>query len=348
MISTGAQSASFIPILSAVFKAGGYGNISLTCCDAEGWSSQKTMTAAIIAAGAESYLSVITSHMYTSDPTTPMTTSLKTWQTEGADLNSAFCTTWYSSGGPCEGLTWAAKISTGVISANLSAYLYWEGVEPNATTSSSHLIDTDGTNVTPSGRLWALAMWSRFVRPGAYRVTSSGTVTGVAYGAFKNVDGSIAVVFTNTASAAQSVVVAFSGFTATSASAWLMDNTHTMNTTTVTVSGGSASVSVPAYSVVTVKLTGNVGVVSSSSSKSTSTAAATTSTSSKSSTSSSASKTSSTTSSSSVISITTTVAGVTGTQSHYGQCGGTTWSGPTACATPYACSTQNIWYAQCL
>jgi cellulase len=36
------------------------------------------------------------------------------------------------------------------------------------------------------------------------------------------------------------------------------------------------------------------------------------------------------------------------TQTHWGQCGGQGWSGPTACAAPYACQTQNAWYAQCL
>lgn len=35
-------------------------------------------------------------------------------------------------------------------------------------------------------------------------------------------------------------------------------------------------------------------------------------------------------------------------QTHWGQCGGQGWTGPTACAPPYACQTQNPWYAQCL
>ncbi|KAF8861640.1 glycoside hydrolase [Acephala macrosclerotiorum] len=326
-------SASFIPFLYSALKSSGYSNVSLTCCDAEGWTSQATMTAEPVSAGMEAYLSIITSHMYTSNPTTPIATSLKTWQSEGADLNDAFCTTWYSSRGACEGLTWASKISTGIVNANLSAYLYWEGVEQDATTSSSHLIDTDGTNVTPSGRFWALAMWSWWVSPGARRLTSSGTVTGVAYGAFKNVDGTIAVVFTNTVSTAQSVSVAFGGFAATTASVWLTDNTHTMNSTTATVPGGSVSLSVPAYPVITVQMSGDLVAVSSGSSVvSTST--------------SSVLKTSSvngTSLSSLSITATTTKAAATGTQSEWGQCGESGWTGPTACVSPYACSMQNAW-----
>lgn len=36
------------------------------------------------------------------------------------------------------------------------------------------------------------------------------------------------------------------------------------------------------------------------------------------------------------------------TQSHWGQCGGSGYTGPTKCASPYACQTQNPYYAQCL
>ena len=48
-------------------------------------------------------------------------------------------------------------------------------------------------------------------------------------------------------------------------------------------------------------------------------------------------------------STTTKGSGGTGSsQSQYGQCGGSGYTGLTACAPPYACSTQNAYYAQCL
>jgi len=40
--------------------------------------------------------------------------------------------------------------------------------------------------------------------------------------------------------------------------------------------------------------------------------------------------------------------GGSGLQSQYGQCGGSGYSGPTACAAPFACSTVNAYYSQCL
>jgi cellulase len=33
---------------------------------------------------------------------------------------------------------------------------------------------------------------------------------------------------------------------------------------------------------------------------------------------------------------------------HYGQCGGTGWSGPTTCVSPYTCTATNQYYSQCL
>ncbi|KAK3937687.1 concanavalin A-like lectin/glucanase domain-containing protein [Diplogelasinospora grovesii] len=52
------------------------------------------------------------------------------------------------------------------------------------------------------------------------------------------------------------------------------------------------------------------------------------------------------TSTTSSVKTTTTANGAT--QTHWGQCGGQGYSGPTQCAAPYACQTQNAYYAQCL
>lgn len=45
---------------------------------------------------------------------------------------------------------------------------------------------------------------------------------------------------------------------------------------------------------------------------------------------------------------TTTTAGAGGSQTVYGQCGGTGWTGPTACVASATCTTLNPYYAQCL
>ncbi|KAH8754084.1 glycoside hydrolase family 5 protein [Diaporthe sp. PMI_573] len=250
---------SFLPTLSATLQSAGLGTqVKIACCDTIGWGNARTVAGRLVSAGVEKYLGLLTSHMYTGDPNSVITgLGLAVWMTEGADLNSAWCTTWYSNGGPCEGLTWANKVATGILNANLSGYIYWQGLEVNQGQASSYLVAVlDGaTTVVPSGRLWALTMWSRFIRPGAVRVGTSGSISSVAIGAFKNTDGSVVVVFTNSGGSAQSSKISFNGFSPSAASAWLTDNSHSVASTAATLSGGAVTVSLPARSVVTVKLT---------------------------------------------------------------------------------------------
>lgn len=44
----------------------------------------------------------------------------------------------------------------------------------------------------------------------------------------------------------------------------------------------------------------------------------------------------------------TTSTGSGAQQTHWGQCGGNGWTGPTSCQSPWTCQKQNDWYSQCL
>ncbi len=88
------------------------------------------------------------------------------------------------------------------------------------------------------------------------RLATTGSVSGVVTGAFKNVDGSLVVVFTNSGSSAHSAsTVTFDGMSPTNVSAYLTDSSHKCEATTAKVSSGVATVAVPGRSVVTLKLT---------------------------------------------------------------------------------------------
>ena len=93
MLSDGQQAADFIKVLYPTLQSAGLGSVGITCCDAEGWNDQKTFTADLITAGVQGMLSKITSHAYTSQPNTPITTTLRVWQTEYTDLSGAWSTT---------------------------------------------------------------------------------------------------------------------------------------------------------------------------------------------------------------------------------------------------------------
>ncbi|EED17733.1 conserved hypothetical protein [Talaromyces stipitatus ATCC 10500] len=258
MLSDAAQAASMIPILHSTLEIEGFGHVKMTCCDNIGWNSQKAYTKNLTKAGMDEYLSVITSHMYSSDATTPMDTNLTTWITEAADLTNPWCTTWYSTGSLCEGFTWAVKLAEGIVNAGLSAYLYWEGVEVSQQQAASYLVLSDGTDVYPSGRLWAMAHWSRYIRPGAHRVATTGTVPNTIIGAFVNTDSSLVTVLTNSGGIAQNVELDLPGASSDNVFAVVTDQSSQMAPLDMNVSNGIVSVSVPAYGVITVKSEGTV------------------------------------------------------------------------------------------
>ncbi|KAK4251050.1 hypothetical protein C7999DRAFT_37937 [Corynascus novoguineensis] len=255
-----AEAVDFIPILNETIQAAGL-NTKVTCCDAVGWGTTiNQYVPALVEGGSTKYLDVITSHSYSADATAPITgTSLPKWNTE-AGPSGEFTATWYASGAANEGFTWADKLAVAMVEAELSAYLFWEGFEVQETQSAMHLVDTnpDGEpkTVVTSGIFWAFAMWSRHIRPGAYRIAASGSVSDVITGAFVNADGSVVVIFTNRGSSAQSVRLSFgSEFTPGAADAWVTSNSATFAPTDASLSGGEVTVDVPSKGVVTVKLT---------------------------------------------------------------------------------------------
>ncbi|KAK1494581.1 cellulosome enzyme [Colletotrichum tamarilloi] len=226
------ESTSFIPTLSKAVQSAGL-KTAVTCCDAFGWASTVKYTNALVAAGMESYLGLITSLTYSGDANTALNTELSSWVTESG-ITTAFDLAWFKNGGATEGMTWANKI----------AY-------------DSHLVDTqDGKTATPSANFWAFAMWSRHIRPGAQILQTSGMVASdVLTTAVKNKDGSIVIISTNNGSAAKAANVSLKGFTPKAASAWVTDNSHKPASTTASISGSGVSVAVPSKDVVTVKLT---------------------------------------------------------------------------------------------
>ncbi|KAM7206012.1 glycoside hydrolase [Rhypophila sp. PSN 637] len=207
MLSTGAQSASFIKVLHPTLQKSRYSHVQIACCDATGWTAQRTMTSDLVAAGVEDLLGVITSHPYTS-PITSLTqpTRLKVWETETSDLSGKWSTRWYSTAASGavttgDGYTWANLIHDGLTAGNVSAYLWWVGTQDGQTNGNNNekLVLVDGGDYVVSKRFWAFAHYSRTIRPDAVRVGVSSTgAANLRTTAFENVDGSVVVNIINT------------------------------------------------------------------------------------------------------------------------------------------------------
>ncbi len=249
------QTANFLDVLGPALASSGLPT-KMECCATEGWNYAQQYAAAIEAdPAALAGTSVFTSHGYTAAPATPLGGwSKPAWETEWSTFE-----TWdpaWDDGTGASGLTWAQHIYQGLTGANLNAFLYWWGsTTPSENGDNEGLIQINGSSVIPSGRLWAFANYSRYVHPGAVRIAASSSNSAVDLAAFKNTDGTVAIVALNTGSSADPVTYSLSGTgtpNGATVTPYLTNSSSNVAAQgALSVSGGSFTASIPARSLVT-------------------------------------------------------------------------------------------------
>ncbi|KJK48386.1 Ricin B lectin [Lentzea aerocolonigenes] len=244
---TPAQAAEFVKVLGPIASG-----LKVACCDSFGWSQQSAYTKAIEAdATARGIVATHTGHTYASQITGPLPTSRRSWMSEWSPNGTTWNENW-DDGSGYDGLTIAKAVHTALTTGNVNGYVYWYGASTGATRG---LIQMNGDGYRVSKRLWALANYSRFIRPNATRIdaTSSGDLL---MSAFRNTDGTIAVVALNNGNAANSVSYQLKNLTAGSATPYLTNSTgNTTAQSPVRVTGGTFTATVPARSLITYRIT---------------------------------------------------------------------------------------------
>jgi glucuronoarabinoxylan endo-1,4-beta-xylanase len=251
MLSTGAQAADFIPLLARTLRAKGL-TTKIACCDGEGWVTGGGYISGILAdPTASAGLAVATAHGYTAPPNAPLAGSAggrPVWESEWAVFDP-----WdpaWDDGTDASGFTWAQNIMTALTQANVSAFFYWWGA--SASTANSGLIRLQGDSYQTSGRLWAFAAFSRFIRPGAVRIAADGGGDGVVGAAFRNRNGSVIVELLNTAATATPADVTLRAVPGQWAQPYLTDaGDQVAPQPVLRVNGGQFTTSVPPRSIVT-------------------------------------------------------------------------------------------------
>src|SRR5262249_43188279 len=111
----------------------------------------------------------------------------------------------------------------------------------------------NGSTFTISKRLWAFGNYSRFIRPGATRIDATTGDGNLKVSAFRNADGSYAVVVLNGNTADTAVTISLQGVaTGSSASPFLTNaNSNLAAQANVAISGGNMNVTIPARSLIT-------------------------------------------------------------------------------------------------
>lgn len=186
-------------------------------------------------------------------PTTQYNTGGKPlWESEWGVNGSTWNTSW-DDGSESAGFTWAQRVQTGLTRANLNTFLHWWGV--SSTGHDSALIGLSGTSLKVSKRYYALANFSRFIRPGAVRIGATGGDSNPTVSAYRNGDGSTVIVVLNTGRGSVSATYTVSGRSSGTATPYLTNaNSSTAAQSSIALRGGSFTATVPARSLVTYRI----------------------------------------------------------------------------------------------
>jgi O-glycosyl hydrolase len=253
MIMSPAQTANFMEAFGATLARSGL-STRAECCATISWSYARKYAAAIEADKAASTATALfTSHGYFAAPDSPLEGwSKPVWQTEWAPFGFAAWDARWDDGSPSSGFTWAQNIHNGLTAANLGAFLYlWGASMTSMTGPNTGLVEVKGNTVAPSGRLWAFAGYSRFIRPGAVRIGATTRRAGLAVSAFRNSDGSVAVVVLNSTRAREVATFSLRGIGGTHVTPYRTDASHQLSAQTrITVKDGAFTATLPPRSLV--------------------------------------------------------------------------------------------------
>ena len=191
----GAQIVDFVNVLGPTLARSGLPT-RIACCDGAGWTQQQELTAAIEAdRTARRWVDVHTGHPYLNPADRPLPTGRPVWMSEWQPNGTTWNESW-DDGSGWAGITVAESIHDTLTRADVSAYVYWFGASLGATRA---FIQLDGAQYHVSKRLWAMAAYSRFIRPGAARVQALTPDPAVKATAFRNTDGTSIIELLNTA-----------------------------------------------------------------------------------------------------------------------------------------------------
>jgi O-glycosyl hydrolase len=233
MLMSPVQTADFMEVLGATLARSGL-STRAECCAAISWKYAQQYAAAIKAdAQANTATALLTSHGYFAAPNSRLTGWTKpVWQTEWAPFGFAPWDPAWDDGSPSSGFTWAQNIHIGLTAANLSGFLYLWGANTSTTAMTgpnTGLVEVKGNTLAPSGRLWAFASYSRFIRPGAMRIGTTTSDAGLEVSAFRNSDGLTVVVVLNSARSRQAAIFSLHGLGASHVTPYLTDTSHQLS-----------------------------------------------------------------------------------------------------------------------
>jgi O-glycosyl hydrolase/cytoskeletal protein CcmA (bactofilin family) len=142
-------------------------------------------------------------------------------------------------------LNTAEQINDCLTSGNMSAYIWWKLIG-----NANGLLDAAGA---PQRRGFVMGQFSRFVRPGDFRIQTSAQSSPLSISAFNNpATGHFAIVVVNNTTFAETQRVNLGGIATQTVTPWITSATQSLEQqSAVSISGGAFTYEIPAQSVIT-------------------------------------------------------------------------------------------------
>jgi glucuronoarabinoxylan endo-1,4-beta-xylanase len=147
----------------------------------------------------------------------------KIWQTEAANLGRNYPDI-------RDGIYWAKILHTHVAENRTNAWLYWWAVSPYTGGGSLTHMDTKTNTYTVDKRLYTIGNYSRFVKPGYFRIQMNGELSsGVLVSSYKSEPArQLVVVAINENINPRDLELNLTGISATSAALWRTSQTENL------------------------------------------------------------------------------------------------------------------------
>jgi glucuronoarabinoxylan endo-1,4-beta-xylanase len=245
---SGAQIHDFVTNLYNAFVAKGVASTKIMLPESQNWPDYQNLTGpAMTDPNVAADVGIVADHNYDGS-TGPWNLSKNNygkalWETEVSILSG-------SDSSITNGVYYAKRIFLFLTVAQVNAYHYWWLISGNST-GNQGLLDN---NASITKRFFVFGQYSRFVRPGYYRIGASNTGNALISAYNDTNSGNFAIVAVNTnTSTAISQTFNLSNFpTVSSVTPWITSSALSLTSTNaVTVSGSSFIYTLPALSVVT-------------------------------------------------------------------------------------------------
>jgi glucuronoarabinoxylan endo-1,4-beta-xylanase len=244
---TAQQMHDFVPYLYSALQSAGLGSTKIMIGEASQWDFRVT-EAAISDPAVAAEVGILAAHGYgTARIDAPKNYGKHVWQTEASSQSPIY------DGTMQDALDWAIRIHKYLTLANVNAWHWWslsDGRDYGYGTDNAALTDI---NLNYAKRAYVTGQWSKFVRPGWYRIGVSTYFSPSHITAFKDSENqSFAIIAVNASRRSVSQTFSLNGFSANSVTPWITSASLSLAAQApVSVSGTSFTYTLPASSVTT-------------------------------------------------------------------------------------------------